>query len=370
MNASDSPSSVDSLLTNLGWSARFAADPAHDLPSTVPARVVRQERGLYHLLGAGPPLLAEVSGRLRHQALGPLDLPVVGDWVRCAPRAGEDRATIHAVYARRTLLARQAAGTDVHAQPLAANVDQGLVVSAANRDLNPRRVERYLSTLWEAGIEPVVVLNKVDLCASDLEDTLAELESAAPGATVLPVSAVTGAGFEAVAALVRPGRTLVVVGSSGVGKSTIVNRLLGRDVQDTGPARVDDDRGRHTTTRRDLVLLDAGGVLIDTPGLRELAPWEAESGVERTFAEVEALAAECRFRDCAHELEPGCAIQAAVARGDLDPERLLAYGKLRRELARQARKLDHQARREVRQRNKRLSSAVRRRQVEKYGRSG
>jgi ribosome biogenesis GTPase len=283
------------------------------------------------------------------------DYPVTGDWVAVAARPAEGSATIHHLLPRRTAFTRKAVGRG-GGQIVAANVDVALLVASLNQDLNARRIERYLVMAWESGASPAVVLTKADLCA-DREARKAEIEAGAPGVPVHVVSAVTGEGLAALSASLPPGQTAALLGSSGVGKSSLVNALAGRAVMATQAIREHDARGRHTTTHRELVLLPSGRLVLDTPGMRELGLWEADAGVGTTFADIEALIAECRFRDCGHKSEPGCAVQSALAEGRLDAARWRSYGKLRREAIRIDRKDDPQARaeqRKMRSRNARM----------------
>jgi len=319
-------------LEQLGWGPSFAeAWASIASEGRVPARVVVAHARTLRVRGVVGEHLAEASGRLRHDALGPEELPAVGDWVALEEEAGGGRPVIHAVLPRRTAFVRRAAGDHSVQQVLAANVDTVFLVMGLDRDYNPRRIERALVLAWESGAEPVVLLNKADLCA-DVEARRAETEAAAPGVPVRVIAAKPGEGLEALEPWLQPGRTVALLGSSGVGKSTLVNRLLGEDRQKTRAVRESDQRGRHTTTHRELVILPGGGLLVDTPGLREIQLWASEEGLASAFGDVETLAPACRFRDCAHDSEPGCAVQAAVASGELSEERLASYRKLRAEL--------------------------------------
>ncbi len=326
-------SAIPAALGSLGWDEdRAAAFETAAAAGRAPARVTAEHRGAYEVAWHAGPLRASLAGRLRHRS-GPGELPVVGDWVAIEPRTAEGAASIQAVLPRRSALTRRAASDHaVPIQVLAANVDVVLVATSLNRDLNPRRLERYLAAAWEGGARPAIVLTKADLTHDPVEIALAEAAVAevAIGVDVLTVSARTGTGLDGVTAIAR-GSTVAVVGSSGVGKSTLINALLGREQLATREIRDDDCRGRHATTRRQLLLLPGGGALIDTPGLRELGLWGDGGGLASAFADVEALAGDCRFADCAHEREPGCAVAAAVAAGDLRIDRFAGWRKLRRE---------------------------------------
>lgn len=300
-----------------------------------PGRVIVQQRGLYRLATEQGELSAEVSGRFVHEA-GEAGFPVTGDWAACAARPREGAATIHALLPRASLFVRKQAGPGQAAQAVAANVDLALLVASLNGDLNPRRLERYLAVAWESGATPLVVLTKADDCP-DIEAAVAEVERVAIGVDVHAVSAVTGQGLDAVAQRLLPGRTAVLLGSSGVGKSTLVNALAGREIMAVGEIRAHDERGRHTTTHRELIRLPSGALMLDTPGMRELGLWDAEAGLAATFGdverEIEALSAGCRYRNCGHRKEPGCAVREAVEDGRLDEGRWRSWVKLQRELA-------------------------------------
>jgi ribosome biogenesis GTPase len=348
-------------LSSIGWNPGFDAALAGCNPNAElsPARVSSDHGGVYEVLAACGALRAETSGRLAYQAAGPEDLPAVGDWVGVAARPEEGAATVHCVLPRRTALVRRAAGRPLRAQVLAANVDAVLLVASANLDFNPRRLERSLAIVAESGAAPVVVLSKLDLC-DHVDALVSEARAVAPGVPVLALSAWTGAGLDALAEHLRPAKTLVLLGSSGVGKSSLVNRLLGHALLATREIRAHDDRGRHATTHRQLVILPGGALLIDTPGLREIGLLD-RADLAAPFPELEALAAQCRFGDCAHEGEPGCAVRRAIEAGALDPARMASHRKLERELAATRARRDPRARQEQRERMKRFARAMRQR---------
>jgi ribosome biogenesis GTPase len=318
----------------------------------VPARVVAQQRKLCRVAGEAGEMWAEVSGRLRYEAADAGALPAVGDWVAIIARPGE-RATVHAVLPRRTKFSRQAAGKGTAEQVVAANVDTVLLLSSLNQDLNPRRMERFLAQVWESGASPVVVLTKCDADTAEAA-VVEEMERVAAGVPLHRVSGVTGNGVAELRGHFRPGRTVALLGSSGVGKSTLVNYLLGRNAQRVREIREGDGRGRHATTARELFVLPDGGLVLDTPGLRELQLWDAGSGLGQAFADIAELATQCRFRDCGHQAEPGCAVQAALASGELDAARWESLRKLERERQFQVRKVDAGARAEEQKRWKQL----------------
>jgi ribosome biogenesis GTPase len=345
-------------LIALGWSpGREEQFQPHAAEGLAPARVGAQHRGAYVVYTHAGERPAEVAGRLRHEAVGPHEFPAVGDWVAVRDALGAGAATIHAVLERATAFSRKAAGDETVEQVVAANIDIVLLVSAFGSDLNVRRIERYLAAGWESGAQPVVVLNKRDL-AADLEGDVAEVEAVAFGVPVHAVSCADGTGVEELAAYFRGNRTVALLGSSGVGKSSLVNRLLGGEEAAVQEVR-SDGRGRHTTTHRELRPFPGGGAVLDTPGMRELALWDAGAGVEETFDDVAALEAECRFADCAHESEPGCAVLAAIAEGRLAAERLESYRKLLRELHRLELKGDPKARAAERRRRRTFARSLR-----------
>jgi ribosome biogenesis GTPase len=332
-------------LEDLGWGPFFDRQlNSGDAPDLAPARVAEETKTAYRVLTQAGLVDATVSGRLRHRALTRQELPAAGDWVLSA-RIDAGRAVIHRVLDRRTKLSRKTAsgaerrsGGRTEEQILAANVDTAFVVAALNRDFNPRRLERYLAAVWESGARPVVVLNKADL-HDHSPQAIREAEALSPGAEVIATSTLSGEGIDRMRATLKPGETAVLVGSSGVGKSSLINRLLDEDALAVRDIR-DDGRGRHTSTSRQLLVLPGGGIVIDTPGLRELTLWEADAGLERAFSDVDEFARECAFRDCHHAGEPGCAVREAIDEGDLPEERFASYRKLERELAFTARRHD------------------------------
>jgi ribosome biogenesis GTPase len=315
-------------LKNLGWDAARQAELERlGLEGLRPARVAAASRGRYRLLAENDLGWTTCRGRM-------VEVPGVGDWVLCS-------AVIEHLLERRSVFERKAAGRATASQVIAANLDRVFVVTTVGRDFNPRRLERYLAVIWTSGAEPVVVVNKADQ-PHDPKALLEELEIAAMGVTSVFTSALDGTGMEQIVELCPPGKTVALVGSSGVGKSTLVNRLLGQDRQSIAPIRDSDEKGRHTTSAQELLLMPQGAVLIDTPGMRELGLWNAEDGVEVTFADILEIAPGCRYRDCTHQSEPGCAVVAAVEAGDLKPERLDSFHRLQREIEYTRRRADAQ----------------------------
>ena len=318
-------------LVDLGWSSATAAGwSTLAEPTLRPGRVMTEERGVVHVMTATGPVVATLAGRLRHASEGDVDvlLPAVGDWVGLAD-AGPGTAVVQAVLPRSSAIVRRSpTDRSLPTQVLASNVDVAFVVMSLNADFNLRRLERYVAVAWESGALPVVLLSKADL-TEDPDGMRVAAEATAPGVEVIPVSAVTGKGIEAVRAHLGPGRTVVFIGSSGVGKSSLINALAGSELLATASIREDDARGRHTTTRRQLVRL-VDGLVIDTPGLRELGLTDGE-GLADTFGDVDTVASDCRFSDCRHASEPGCAVRAALADGSLDAGRFSAFQKLERE---------------------------------------
>lgn len=335
-------------------------------PSLVPGRVVLHVRKSYTVAGAETEYRAHVAGRLRHAAAEAADLPAVGDWVAVTAPERSGSAIIRAVLPRRSAFVRKEAGERAVAQVLAANVDVAFLVSGMDGDLNPRRIERSLVVAYESGARPVVVLNKIDLL-DDPAEIVREIRSVAGDTPVLPVSARDGRGIDELRSWLPPGATGVLIGSSGVGKSSVINRLLGAELHAVGEVRPTDDRGRHTTRHRELIQLPGGGMLIDTPGIRELQLWGSGEGMAGAFEDILELGARCRFTDCRHETEPGCAVLEALEQGALDPGRFENYRKLLRELAFMERRRDGRAAREEKLRWKKITMAHRRGPHRRHG---
>jgi ribosome biogenesis GTPase len=346
-------------ISRWGWDAYFEAlwnDRGRE--NVVQARVVGQQRRFWRVASDSGESWAEATGKLRLAAEEGADWPAVGDWVAVDLHEVGDSALIREVLPRRSRFVRKAAGKRMEEQVIAANVDIVLLVCALDGDFNPRRMERYLAQCWESGAKPVILLNKADACA-DSKERAAEMERVALGSAVCVISAKTGQGIEELEPFLMPGQTLAMLGSSGVGKSTLANRLLGHARQDVREVRESDSRGRHTTTSRELLLLPGGALLMDTPGLRELQLWDAEEGLTQTFADIDELAERCRFSDCRHEGEPGCAVRAALDAGTLDPARLENRRKLLREQEFLRRKVDPEARQQQKEQWKGIHRAAR-----------
>jgi len=337
-------------LNDLGWDDGFAAS-LEPYDNCIPGRVSAQHRGEYDVLTRAGEQRARVTGKLRHEAASSADLPAVGDWVALREQS------IQGVLPRRSAFQRKVNLGAAEAQVLAANLDSIFVVTGLDADFSARRLERYLTLAWESGATPVVVLTKADLC-DDPQALLLDAEQVAVGVPVHLVSNLTGEGHDELGPYLRPAKTIALLGSSGVGKSSLANGLLGQEAQAT-KALAEDGTGRHTTTARQLLRLPGGALLVDTPGLREVQLWEAEDGIQEAFADVDELAAGCRFNDCAHTREPGCVVQEAIEDGRLPLERLQSYRLLHRELARLARKQDARLRSEERKKRVAFAKSLR-----------
>lgn len=336
----------EQLLERLGWDS-FFEDHFQTLkvPGSVPGRVVSESRGSYQVQSQYGVLTARIVGKMRYGQAGRKALPVVGDWVVTKPLANEHMATIHAVLPRRSRFSRKVAGRRTEEQVLSANIDTVFIVSGLDggRNLSLRRIERYLALARSSGATPVIVLNKVDLCP-DVDSLIQQVEDIAPGTAIRAVSATERIGLEALRNYLTKKHTVAFLGPSGVGKSALINALLGTDRQEIGEVREDDRKGRHTTTRRELIMLPDGGMVIDTPGMREIQMWVGDDDLQDAFHDIETLGKRCRFNDCSHNSEPGCAVREAIANGELDPSRLSSYRRLQKELTDLASREQHSAR--------------------------
>ena len=338
-------------LNALGWNTRLEeAFAPHREAGLVPGRVSLEHTHIYRVFTADGEWLARVSGRLRHHANARAEFPAVGDWVALAPPAHAGDARIHAVLPRFSRFSRRAAGDVTEEQIVAANIDTVFLVAGLDHNFNPRRLERYLVVAQESGASPVIVLNKADV-VDDPQARVAEVSQLAPGVPVHAVSCRYPETLEPLRGYLGFGRTAALLGSSGVGKSTIVNRLTGEDLLRTHDVRESDSRGRHTSTHRQLVMLPDGGLLLDTPGMRELQLWDA-GGLAETFGDIDALAEGCRFRDCRHMAEPGCAVVAAVQAGEIAQTRLDSFLKLAAEREQTERRQDERAQLEEKRKGK------------------
>ncbi|MCK5125391.1 MAG: ribosome small subunit-dependent GTPase A [candidate division Zixibacteria bacterium] len=334
-------------LENLGWNKFFENNfEAYKSEGYLAGRVSRENRGNYIVLSNESQMLAEISGKFQHNADYRSDYPAVGDWVVFSMRE-ENRATIHAVLERKSKFTRQAVlsggnpdgGGKTDEQVLAANIDTIFLVSGLDDDYNPRRIERFVSIAWDSGAVPVILLNKSDLC-DDIESVITEVESVAFGVPTFAISAKDSIGLDNIHQYLIQGQTVAFLGSSGVGKSSIINCLFGEERLKTTEVRGDDSKGRHTTTHRELLVLPEGGIVIDTPGMRVIRAWSNDEGISRTFEDIEKLTGQCRFSDCKHQSEPGCAIQAGLSDGTISTKRYESYLKLQKEIAHLERRKD------------------------------
>ncbi|WLD93946.1 ribosome small subunit-dependent GTPase A [Alkalihalobacillus sp. AL-G] len=325
----------------------------------VPGRVTLEHKGMYTLLTGFGEVKGEISGKMRFESSSREDYPAVGDWVMCDVRESDQAATIHSILPRSSKFSRKMAGVTTEEQIIATNIDTVFLVNALNNDFNVRRIERYLIMAWESGANPVIVLSKADLC-EEVQERVNELETVAFGVPYHIISAQNREGLDELTQYVQDGKTVALLGSSGAGKSTLVNSLFGSDIQKVKEIREGDDKGKHTTTHRELFLMPQGGLMIDTPGMRELQLWNSSEGLSESFRDVEGLAELCKFRDCQHEGEPGCAVNAAIELGELTDERYSAYKKLQRELAYLERKNNQRAQQQEKAKWKKITKSMRR----------
>ncbi len=344
-------------LAALGWNDHFArAFQEWAAPDMVPGRVALEHNHVYRVLTEQGEQLAEAAGRLKHLAAGRHELPAVGDWVALRLDDG-GRCLIRAVLPRLGRFSRKAAGGWTEEQVVAANIDTVFLVSGLDGDFNPKRIERYLLLARQSHARPVVILNKSDV-ADDVEEAVALVRALAPDVAVLAISAATGQGFETLQEFLGPGQTVALLGSSGAGKSSIVNRLVGARVLPTRSVRESDSRGRHASVHRQMIALPGGGLVIDTPGMRELQLWDVDGGLDETFGELAVLGERCRFRDCRHAREPGCAVKAAVEDGTLDAARYENFLKLQAERQELDRRLNERALLEQKRHSKVMAKAL------------
>jgi len=321
-------------LTKLGWNAALDETFApHRAAGLIPARVAVEDKHFFRIWTVDAELSAQITGKLLHESRADKSaLPKVGDWVAVKLVPNEEKAVIQAILPRRTRLSRKMTGRDVEEQILATNIDVAFVVTAADASFNPARLERMLVMIHESGAQAAVVLNKIDLC-DDVDARVAEATRVSGGATVLPACALTGRGVKQLGELIKPGETVVFIGTSGVGKSSLINRLYGEEIQATLEVRANDAKGRHATSWREMIFLPQGGVVIDTPGMREFHIWLAGGGLHDAFPDIEALSLKCHFRDCTHTQVKRCAVLEALADGSLSRERYDSFLKLQGELS-------------------------------------
>lgn len=346
-------------LAALGWDAffeaRFRELADRDL---VPARVTLEHQHIYRVETAETELLATVAGGMRYRAAGRHEFPAVGDWIALRPPEPGRRGSIQAILPRKSKFSRKVAGRETGEQVVAANIDLVFLMMGLDADFSLRRIERYLITARDGGASPVIILNKTDLC-DDVAARMAEVETVVQDAPVHAVSTKADVQLAVVEAYLAPARTVALLGSSGVGKSTLVNRLVGSQVQRTREVRAADQKGRHTTTQRQLIMIAGGALLIDTPGLRELQLWDGAGGLGASFDDIESLRAACRFRDCRHAAEPGCAVKAAVEAGRIAPDRVESYHQLQLERAHLAERQDQRSGLERKRQTRIISKLVR-----------
>lgn len=348
-------------LHELGWDLSIQTAHLEQI-----ARIITVQKNKYRIFDGQQEYLAHLSGTFLNEVKSTIDFPTVGDWVQVKKLPQEQKAVIERLLPRKSQFIRQAAGSKMEAQVVAANIDLVLIVTSLNHDFNVRRIERYMLAAYESGASPVIVLTKRDMCSEDeVVNKISQVMDVAIGVPVVSISSITGAGIEDLVTYLSPGKTAVLLGSSGVGKSTLLNVLLNKEVQQTEAVRDSDSKGRHTTTHREMFLLANGAILIDTPGMRELQLWDGEDSVESTFGDIEDFAAACRFQDCQHDTEPGCRVKAAVNSGELSEERFHSYKKLQREVAYEKRRRDQRAKLEEKKKWQQLTKKMRKNRPKK-----